>query len=90
MWPFHHGFDGFGWGWMMFGGLIMLLFWGGLLVAGFFIIRAALGSNARQRPPRDELPPAGTSNALEILKERYARGEISKAEYQQMREDLLE
>lgn len=31
-------------------------------------------------------PEGGT--ALEILKERYARGEISREEYEQMRRDL--
>ncbi|MHB1005000.1 MAG: SHOCT domain-containing protein [Chloroflexota bacterium] len=40
--------------------------------------------------------PAGPSGglsegrALEILKERYARGEITRDEYEQMRRDLKE
>lgn len=30
------------------------------------------------------------SNALEILRERYARGKISQDEYQRMQQDLKE
>lgn len=31
-------------------------------------------------------PP--TKDALEVIRERYARGEISRKEYEQLREDL--
>jgi putative membrane protein len=33
-------------------------------------------------------PPQAERTPLEILKERYARGEISREEYDQMRRDL--
>jgi hypothetical protein len=36
----------------------------------------------------DPPPPRAHSTALDILKERYARGEITKAEYDEMRRDL--
>ena len=32
--------------------------------------------------------PTSARNASEIVRERYARGEISRREYEQMREDL--
>ncbi len=40
--------------------------------------------------PRDGQDTSNTTGktALEILKERYARGEVSKSEYEAMRDDL--
>ncbi len=77
---------GNGWGWegMLFGGLMMLLFWGGLIALTVVLLRGLAGSGSRPSPDRDR--PA--ESALDILKKRYARGEISQAEYQQMRRDL--
>lgn len=35
-------------------------------------------------------PGASEPDSLEILKQRYARGEISKEEYEAMKKDLVE
>lgn len=60
-------------GWMWLAlALTLVLFWGGVYLAA----RAA-GSN-----PRREARP------LDILKKRYASGEISKAEYEEIRREL--
>jgi len=81
MWWGQHMF-GLGWGGWLLGGLMMLLFWGGLIALLFFAIRAFSG-------PGNQSRPAGTSeSALDILKKRYARGEISQTEYDEMRQQL--
>jgi hypothetical protein len=46
----------------------------------------AVRSSQRLSGPVSNVPLHG--NALEILKERYARGEITREEYQDMRRDL--
>jgi putative membrane protein len=71
-----------GWAEMLFGALMMLLFWGGLIVLVWFIARSFVGTGGRRQDARSP------DTALDILKERYARGEISKAEYEEMRRDI--
>jgi putative membrane protein len=80
MWWFGNG----GWLWMIGGGLMMLVFWGGLIVLAILAIRAFSGSQSTRQPGR------GNSSALDILKMRYARGEITKAEYEEMKQTLEE
>jgi len=72
---------GWGSGWGFFGALHMVLWWL-LLILGIVVLAKWLfGSGAQER--------RGTGgNALEILKERYARGEIDKAEFEQKKRDL--
>lgn len=80
-----HGWD-LGWGTMILGGLLMLLFWIVVIALAFWAIRAL----TRTGRDRDEGRPLDLheNTALEILKQRYARGEISREEYQEMRRDL--
>jgi putative membrane protein len=59
-----------------------LLWWVFVVVAIVLLARWAM-SRERQRPP----PPPG-DRALEILRERYARGEIGKDEFEQRKRDL--
>ena len=73
-----YGFTGMG-----FGGLGMLLFWG-LIVAMVVVL---LRPGAGRAHDRGDAPSQGTS-ALEIVAQRYARGEIDKAEFDQKRRDL--
>ncbi|MBI2864366.1 MAG: SHOCT domain-containing protein [Chloroflexi bacterium] len=72
------GLGGFG---MLLGGGFSLL----LLVGLVFLVVWGIGQFTRSAP---QVSPAGSSGALETLKTRYVRGEITKAEYDQMKADL--
>ncbi len=64
------------------GGILSLVFWA-LIIAGLVLLVLWLVRNAR---PTSAAP---TDNAaLEIAKTRYARGEITKEQYDQLRADL--
>lgn len=79
MWG-HIGDYGWGWGWggMGFG---MLLFWGLLIAAIVLLAKGSWGSSACGKREREK-------SALDILKERYARGEIEREEFEQKKKDL--
>ena len=70
---------------MFFGPLFMIL---GLAIAialAIVIVRAVLGPSGWETPAR-RMPPERTP--LDILKERYARGEIDTAEFEDRRRTL--
>jgi len=60
----------------MFAPLMMMLMFIACMAMMFFMMR---GGMMHRHPPRD---------AVDILKERYARGEISREEYESRRRDL--
>ena len=75
MWGWH---DGIGW-WMVFW---MVLFWGvlvALVVWGVKKLTERGNSGSSTSEKRDP---------LDIAKERYARGEISREEFEQIKKDL--
>ncbi len=71
-----HFFNGHGWG-MGWGWIIGLVL---LVVLILFIVKLANQSNRMPRSPE--------KSPLDILKERYARGEIDKEEFEQREKDL--
>ncbi|MCC5813005.1 MAG: SHOCT domain-containing protein [Ectothiorhodospiraceae bacterium] len=83
----YHGFwhPASGWGHMLFGGLMMIIFWGGVIALIVLLIRW-LGGPGDSRSHKEEQAP----DALDILKQRYARGEIDSDEYKQKKRDLAE
>lgn len=69
------------WGMHAFGGgILIFLFWG-VIIGGIALLVAVLARQGTQRDDRGESP-------LEILKRRYASGEIDREEFEQMRERL--
>ncbi len=64
------------------GGLMMLIFWGGLVALVVFLVRGfgARRSEGEEKRRGDE--------ARDILAERFARGEISEDEFEERRRVL--
>lgn len=67
---------------MGFGGVGMILFLGVIIVA-VVMLGQWKGGTSSASPPN-----AGTKTALDILRERYAKGEIDKEEFEQKQRDL--
>lgn len=80
-----HGamFGGFGWIGMILGLLFWLLIFGGLVV---LVVWAVRRSNSGHMPSGGAALPA--QSAKDIAQLRYARGEITREQYQQLVEDL--
>ncbi len=68
---------------MGLGFLFMLVFWG-LILTGVVLVVRWLWDQGRSIP-RQETP----GSALEILRQRYARGEIPREEFEAKKRDLL-
>lgn len=69
----------FGGGWWM--ALWMVLIWGGLILLIVWGVRTASGQDTR-------LARSDQSNALQILEDRFARGEIDRDEFEERRSTL--
>lgn len=70
--------DGWGMGW--FGGIFMIALWVLIIVGLIFLIRWLVHKTRSESRPESE---GGSSRALDILKERYARGEIDRQEFEE-------
>lgn len=63
----------------------MLLFWGGLILLTVWLITVLFPANPQ--------PPANNKRSThvgvqDILEQRYARGELSREQYEEMRQTL--
>jgi putative membrane protein len=83
--PSHMWGSEWGWGHMIFGSALMVLFWGGIILVIVLVVRW-LGTGAGGQ---HAVPPPGKT-ALDILKERFARGEIDKDEFEERKRLLSE
>ncbi len=81
-----YGGYGTGWGYGMgwFWPIIMVAFWIAVIVAVVFLI-----TWLRKTPRTGEQSARSEDSALEILKRRYARGEIDKQEFEEKKKDLM-
>ncbi len=72
--------DGYGYGMMSGGyGILGLIFWILLIIGLVLLIKYLWAGRGDKR---------GEESALEILKKKYARGEISKEEFEEKKKDL--
>jgi putative membrane protein len=74
------------WGMGWFGMIFMLLFWGLIIVGLVFLIRWLIQATG----DRSNSGVSMGSNAMDILKERYAKGEINRDEFESMKKDLIQ
>lgn len=70
------------WGWMEFGGIWMLLFWGLVILGIIVIVKYVWGAPGNNQ--------ARASAALQILEERCARGEIDSEQFLRQKRELRE
>lgn len=65
---------------MIFTGILMIIFWVGVIWLVVWGIRKLVRGSGNMSN--------GTLNALDIARERYARGEINKEQFEQYKKDL--
>jgi len=65
-------YDGWSWLWMV---LVMVLFWGGIGTLAVFVLRSFTGSK-------------NSDQAMDVLRRRFASGEITQDEFEKTRKAL--
>ena len=82
-WPNMMGgiFGGFGFIWMIFIFLFVIAIIAGVIILIVWAIRRSSGIQQSQQKP--------VSTAMETLKVRYAKGEIKKEEFENIKKDLM-
>jgi putative membrane protein len=70
------------WGGGFLGGLPMIILWIAVIVAAIFLVRWAWRSN------QDRTAGTPDQDPLEILEVRYAKGELTREQFEAMRKDL--
>ncbi|MBT3363300.1 MAG: SHOCT domain-containing protein [Chloroflexi bacterium] len=68
-------------GWNIFGGIMMFVFWGAIIALVVWGINRLSQNNSTSKTE-------SRHNPIDIAKERYAKGEISKVEFEQIKSDL--
>ena len=73
-----HGMEGIGWGWIGLGVVHMVVFWGLVILALAGLVKLLGGGKL------------GESRAIDILKARYARGELTREQFEQLKRELAD
>ena len=73
-----HGLEGIGWGWIGIGAIHMALFWALVVLALIALVTGLTDAGARR----------GETRPIDIVKARYARGELTREQFEQLRRDL--
>ncbi len=74
------GMEGIGWGWIGLGVVHMVLFWALVILALVALVKwlaPGAGSLSEQR-------------AIDILKARYAKGELTREEFERLKRELAD
>ncbi len=66
-------------GWLFGGGGMMFLWWVLPVIGIVFLVKWVMQQNSGPDPRK---------SPLDIIKERYARGDISKEEFERLKQDL--
>ncbi len=75
MWPY-----GYGWGWMA-GMWIMMVLFRTLVIVGIVVLVRVLSDRGTPAQPARETP-------TEILRRRYAAGELTKEQFEEMKRNV--
>ena len=80
--------DGMGpspWEWFIISGLVPAVLEASIISVGVYL---ALRFGLKRMMSQVSLSGSGDGDAMEIVRGRYAKGEISRREYEQLRDDL--
>ena len=78
MWPY--GYGG-GWGWMVGGWIMMLVFWALVVIGIVALVRFLNDRGITSWSKAQETP-------LDILRRRYASGELTKEQFDEMKRNV--
>lgn len=79
MWEGH---DGMGW-WMLWASILWFVF-----IVAIVVVSTKLGGESRDGASTGRTMQRAPETPLEILRRRYASGELSRDQFEQMRHDL--
>lgn len=74
------------WGWVAM--ILQLVLWVGLIAGAVLLVVWAIRRSGRTAATTPGYAISGQPSAKDILQARYARGEITREQYQQMLSDL--